>query len=187
MRASPLIFLVGIILMNIPQFAVAADFPEPDQLPAAKEFPDPLVTLKGERITTEQAWFAQRRPELLALFQHYMYGPVPNIKLNLTAKVVYEDRAAFGGKATLREVAITPADGCPPLYLLLVTPNDRPAPVPAFVGMNFTGNHTLVTDPKVRIPDCWIYAGPGMKNNRATEEGRGKNVDTWAIDDIVAR
>jgi len=49
-------------------------------------------------------------------------------------------------------------------------------------------NHTLVDDPKVRIPDVWMYPfGPGVKKDRATEAGRGKAKDVWAIDQTIAR
>jgi hypothetical protein len=179
------VVLIGAIVMSR---AAAADWPEPDQLPASTAMPDPLVMRDGKKVTTAKEWKEKRRPELLALLEHYMYGSLPRTPLSLSWKVEHEDHAAFGGKATLREVAVTPAKGCPPLHLLLVTPNSASGPVPAFVGMNFCGNHALVDDPKVRLPDAWMYAQyPGVKNNRATDAGRGKQADVWAIDDIIAR
>jgi hypothetical protein len=184
MRRLPLVLLTGALAMT----AAAADRPDPDQLPAAKEMPDPLVMRDGTKVTSDKDWKEKRRPELLFLFEHYMYGPLPRIEVSLSWKVEHEDREAFGGKATLREVAVTPAAGCPPLHLLLVTPNGANGPVPAFVGMNFCGNHALVDDPKVRIPDTWMYPQyPGVVKNQATEAGRGKQKDVWAIDDIIAR
>ena len=49
-------------------------FPSVDELPAIKEMPDPLVKSDGARVTTVEQWKAERRPELIAQFQHYMYG-----------------------------------------------------------------------------------------------------------------
>src|SRR5205085_881386 len=57
-----------------------------------------------------------------------------------------------------------------------------------FVGMNFTGNHTVVADPAVRLPSAWVYPNrKGVVNNRATDAGRGTEVETWALDRSVDR
>jgi hypothetical protein len=67
-------------------------------------------------------------------------------------------------------------------------PNERKAPAPVFVGMNFSGNHTLVKDPGVRLPTVWMYANrPGVKDNRATEEGRGTAIDVWNLEQTIDR
>jgi hypothetical protein len=144
--------------------------------------------LNGQRVATKEQWVEQRRPELKALFQHYMYGYLPAAE-KITAKVEREDKKAFDGKATLKEVTIRfgPTD-TPPIHLLLVVPNERKGPAPVFVGMNFSGNHTLVKDPAVHLPTVWMYQRtPGVKDNRATDEGRGTQVDVWALDQSIAR
>lgn len=167
----------------------AADFPEAAKLPSRPELPDPLVMLNGERVTTAEQWHKQRRPELKALIQHYMYGYLPPPPDKIVAKVEREDPKALDGKATLREVTISfgPPE-MPKIHLLLVIPNERKGPAPAFVGMNFCGNHALVKDPAVRIPTAWIYNNyKGVKDNRATKEGRGTQVDVWALDQSIAR
>jgi hypothetical protein len=56
-----------------------------------------------------------------------------------------------------------------------------------FLGLSFCGNHAVVADPKVRLPDVWMYDGPGVKDHRATEEGRGKQIDVWNIEDAIDR
>ena len=53
--------------------------------------------------------------------------------------------------------------------------------------MNFHGNHALVNDPTVRMPTVWMYAGTGVKDNRATEEGRGAEIDVWALEQSIDR
>src|SRR5262245_16843337 len=52
-------------------------FPPVSDLPSRADFPDPLVLLDGRRVTSREQWFNERRPELVALFQHYMYGFLP--------------------------------------------------------------------------------------------------------------
>jgi len=181
--------LTLLVALMTPRIAMSQTrFPEPDKLQPHPELPAPLVMWGGERVTSKQQWFDQRRPELKELFQHYMYGYLlPPRKI--ATKVLHEDAKAFGGKASLREVAISfgPAD-TPPIHLLLVVPNERKGPAPVFAGLNFCGNHALVNDPGVRVPTVWMYDNqPGVKKNRATEAGRGKQVDVWALEQSIDR
>jgi hypothetical protein len=173
--------LLGVVLLG-------ADYPAVDRLPERAELPDPLQMQDGKKVKTAEEWKRLRVPELKGLFQHYMYGPMPPAPSGVTATVEHENRDALGGKATLREVALSVAPGTPPIRLLVVVPNGRKGLVPVFVGMNFCGNHALVDDPKVHLPEGWMYPGyPGVKDNRATEEGRGKQADVWALDQSIAR
>jgi hypothetical protein len=167
----------------------AADFPAPDKLPSRPDLPDPLVMLDGTRVTTKEQWQKKRRPELKKLFEHYMYGKWPTDGGKVEVTVLHEDKKAFGGKATLKELALRVAPlGAPPVHLLLVVPNDRKGPAPVFVGMNFCGNHALVDDPKVAIPTAWMYPGhPGVKDNKASAAGRGKEEDVWALEQSIDR
>jgi hypothetical protein len=181
------LFFVSTALLTA-AVACAADLPDVAKLPAQAELPNPLVMLDGTRVTSKEQWFDKRRPELRNLFQHYMYGYLPP-PLKIEAKVEREDRKALDGKATLREVAIAfgPPE-TPRIHLLLVVPNERKAPAPCFVGMNFCGNHALLKDPAVRLPTVWMYdRSAGVKNHRATDEGRGTQIDVWALDQSIAR
>jgi hypothetical protein len=165
------------------------DFPAPATLAPRPEYPDPLVSFDGRKVETREQWEKERKPELKALFQHYMYGfLIPPVAV--TGQERRSDPNAFGGKATLREITLQLGPKGYPLNLLLVVPNKRHGPVPVFVGLNFTGNHTLVTDPAVLIPTAWMRSGgkgDDVVNNRATEKGRGKNVGTWALEQSIDR
>ena len=56
---------------------------------------------------------------------------------------------------------------------------------PVFVGLNFSGNHTLTADERVRIPTGWMYDKQfGARDFKATAAGRGKAM-TWPMADIV--
>jgi dienelactone hydrolase len=165
---------------------LAAMFPEPAKLPLVKELPNPLVAFDSSRITTAEQWNGKRRAELRALFQHYMYGELPAAS-KVTAKVVRSDAKALDGKATLHEITLTLTPGGE-LHLLLVVPNGVKGPVPTFVGLNFEGNHALLDDPKIRLPEGWMYPGrKGVVKNQATEAGRGTAKEVWAIDQTIAR
>src|SRR5215475_6282243 len=68
----------------------STQFVDPNELPARAEMPDPLTMLNGEKVRSRTQWFDERRPELKALFQHYMYGAIPDKPAGVEAKVVHE-------------------------------------------------------------------------------------------------
>ena len=167
-----------------------AAFPAPSELPSSPQLPDPLVCLDRTRVTSRQLWETKRKPELKALFQHYMYGYVPPAPKPGEVHFSVE-RAAdsyFGGKATKKEVTISfGPEGTPPVHLLVVLPKGK-GKVPVFVGANFHGNHTLLDDPDVALPTAWVPdRAPGAKDNHATDAGRGKDIGVWNIEYVVGR
>ena len=169
--------------------ANADPLPSIKDLPVIEGLPDPLVLLNGEKVTSKEIWNTKRKPELMELFQDYMYGYLPPKPEKVEWKIIHEDREAFNGKAILQEVAITvgPPEA-PKIHVLLVVPKKRTGPAPVFVGINFSGNHSLVNDPKIKIPTAWMYPNRiGVKDNLATEEGRGKEIEVWNIEQIIDR
>ena len=164
-------------------------FPSPADLPAQSGLPDPLIMLDGRKVTNREMWVKERRPELIRLFQHYMYGRLPPRPKAVSGIVARVDVSAFGGKATLSEVTIRfgPPE-VPPIHLLLVVPNRRTAPAPVVLGMNYFGNHTLLHDRRVRLADNWMpERGEGVVENRATEASRGTRAEIWRIEEMIDR
>lgn len=177
----------GVLVMALA--ASAADFPPPSQLPALKGFPDPLVKFDGTKVRTADEWVKERRPELKDLFQRYMYGQRPEAP-KVTGILKHEDKQAFGGKGTLREVELQidvfGKQNAIQIYLMIALPNAPVGAVPTFVGPNFGGNHLYTTDPNIRITDAWMYDKyPGVKANKATKEGRGLATDVWPLEVII--
>jgi hypothetical protein len=183
-RPLGILALVGMTLM-----AARADFPPVSKLPSQPQLPDPLTMLDGTKVTTKDQWEKKRRPELKALFQHYMYGYFPPRPNNVAFQVERVDKKALGGKATLKEITISfgPPE-TPKIHLLLLIPNQRKGPAPVFLGLNFCGNHTVLDDPKIALPVAWLpQSCPGVKDNHATDAGRGKQSKTWNAEEIIAR
>src|SRR6185369_15908617 len=141
------------------------------------ELPDPLVMLDGRRVTSREQWESERRPELIALFQHYMYGSLPAKLAEVVGTIERVDAGALEGKATLKEVTVTFGSlKLPPIYLMLVIPNQRPVAAPVVLSLNYFGNHTLMHDPRVRLSTNRMpERGAGVVKNRSTEASRG----TW--------
>ena len=161
-------------------------FPNAADLPP-KPLPDPLLSFSGERITTAGEWNRNRRPELKALFAHYMYGAMPPApKANF--KVERVDKNFFNGKATEKLVTLSlGADNAPSIHLLLVIPNHRSQAAPVFVGPSFSGIYSLVDDPLIPLPSGWMSPNASVVNSRAVEAGRGTQKNVWAIEQSIDR
>jgi hypothetical protein len=183
--------LVAVAWLALSMEAAAAEWPPPAELPLRAALPDPLVMFDGTAVATRDQWATQRKPELRELFEHYMYGRYPAVPDRVTGRTLFEDRNAFDGVGTLREVEITfgPPEW-PKIYLLIASPN-ADAPSACFVGMNFGGNHLRTDDERVRLPTVWMPEEyPGVVDHRATDAGRGKQNeegDRWPLAEIVRR
>ncbi len=177
----------------ISDIADSADFPPVEQLKPTATLPDPLVMLDGTKVNTKADWENRRKPELKALFQHYMYGRLPPTPSRQSYSEMFRDAKALDGKATLSEIKITFEEPslAHPLHVLLVVPNktaSKGAKPPVFVGMNFCGNHTLLDDSRIHLPEVWCRnTCPGVVDSKATDEGRGEQQDVWNIDLIIDR
>src|SRR5262245_60981929 len=122
--------------------------PDMTSLPAQSTMPDPLLLLDGRRVSSPAQWRNERRPELQALFQHYMYGNIPKrVAVKAVTRSVHP--GFLDDKATLKLIALETGNGGPVIDLLLVVPNGRRGPAPVFLAMNFCGNHALTADPRV--------------------------------------
>ena len=131
---------------------------------------------------TVRDWERKRRPELLALFEKEMYGSVPGKPEGLHFRVLEEDRTALDGLATRRQVRVFfDKEEADYLTLLLYLPNHRSKKVPAFLGVNFFGNHTIDTDPGILLPDSLRYR-PDF-----TLDARGSQQHRWPLKTIVER
>ncbi len=134
-----------------------------------------------------QEWKTVRAPELRHLVQLCEYGFLPPAPAQGEGRVLYEDAAAFGGRATLREIEVSWEMAGFELHLLLVTPNDTPLPG-VFLGMNFSGNHSVVDDAGVAVPSAYLSGHfGGGEENRASELTRGQFQADWDIEATLKR
>jgi hypothetical protein len=153
--------------------------------------PDPLVSTDGRAVKSARAWRTRRRPELLELFRTHVYGRSPAAPRRIRYEVTSTDPQALDGKATRKEVTVflTARPDGPKLNLLLYVPNAAKQRVPAFLGLNFGGNHTIHPDPGITLPTQWIRERPSEPPVRrlASAESRGSAASRWPVDKILAR
>ena len=69
--------------------------------------PDPLITESGKMVRNIRQWEKKRRPELLKLFEREMFGKMPGKPADLHFEILNEDKSAFGGLATRKEVKVS--------------------------------------------------------------------------------
>ena len=151
---------------------------------------DPLIMADGTPVKTVKQWDKERRPEILKLFETHEYGRTPD-PIKPKFEQISENKKALGGKATRREVTVflTGKEDGPAMDLLIFVPNNAPKPVPAFLGLNFAGNHAVHSDPGIALARCWLRDSRdgSVTNNRATDLGRGKEASRWQVEKVIER
>lgn len=177
-------FVCFAMLIAMPALAQPADFPAVSELPRSEALPDPFTTFDGQPITDAEGWWTVRRPELVNLILHYMYGfapPAPAIE----AIVEHEYTDMLDGTATLKEVRITfpeLGDDAPAIRLALFLPNGADGPVPVFLGLNKCGNYTVVADPRVAYDETSFRHA-----NCGNADARGAETDFWCVEYLISR
>ncbi len=159
--------------------------------------PDPLKLANGDRVTDARMWIEKRRPELIALFEDNVYGKTPSDSAPLRISEVFIDRKALGGKAIRKQVTIyfTLDNAGPQMHLLLYLPVSATGPSPVFLGLNFSGNHTVHADPGILPNEVWLrdpadLSATGQKKMLhlpPDDRTRGAGAANWQVEKLLAR
>ena len=181
--------LLTILLLILTCFAQAQEFtPNYDESKIPEyTLPELLKAKNGSQITTSEQWQETRRHEILARFEAYMYGKVPEGEVDVDTKLIQE-MDALEGKATMKEVKMIFSKNGKSLAMdiLMYLPksNDK---VPVFLGLNFYGNHTIIDDPRVSMPTSWSRNSNdfGIVNNTPSEKSRGLRKNRWPVEKII--
>ena len=155
--------------------------------------PDPLIMASGEPVKDAQTWNKRRRPEILELFTTQVYGRSPGKPATMTFEEFDRDETALEGKAVRKQIMVhfSGDEKGPSMDILVYLPRSQRRPVPVFVGLNFTGNHSLQPDLGIKLSTEWMpdfsdYFQSGDVNHRATESSRGTAASRWPVDKILA-
>jgi len=161
--------------------------------------PDPLVSADGKPVRTAAEWIKRRRPEILRIYQTLIFGRTPPPPYRTSAEAS-PGEPALGGMAIRKQVTIdlTGKPSGPKMHLLIYLPASAKRPVPAFLGLNFDGNHTVHADPGIRLAQVWVRdptAPRGLPlgtpapylQKTADEKSRGSSAAQWQVERILAR
>lgn len=149
------------------------------------ELPDPLKFEDGRVVKTAAEWPA-RRKELLGLFETEVYGKSPARPKEISGKITDID-LIHGGAVKQIQLEVKLTEDGPAISVLIFRPAKVKGPLPAFLGYNFHGNHTVDANEKIRIPTSWVRndKNKGATNNQAAEKGRGTSASRWPVDLIT--
>ncbi|MCC7377115.1 MAG: acetylxylan esterase [Verrucomicrobiales bacterium] len=185
-----MVLVVGLLCGAVSALGQTPPANEDESKVPSYTLPDPLIRADGDRVTSAREWRKVRRPELLETFRDQVYGHSPGRPASMRFEVRKSEPAALGGRATRREVRIWLTDRRQDLWmdLLIYTPNAAKKKVPAFLGLNFDGNHAVTLEPEVTISPRWFRNDEkkGWVNHRATEASRGSEARRWPIERLVS-
>jgi hypothetical protein len=104
------------------------------------DLPDPLILKNGQKVTTAESWWKQRRPEIVEDFEREVYGRVPKNVPKVTWTIANEatDRVVGGLPVIARQlVGHVDNAACPSIVvdiqMTLVTPAGSKGPVPVLM------------------------------------------------------
>ncbi len=140
--------------------------------------PDPLARPDGTRVATAFEWVNGQRDRILDLFKAYEYGDVLPRPDSLRFELLSQRDDALDGAAVRKEIRIHAGmeNGREISFdLLLYLPREASSahPVPAFLGLNFKGNHATTDEEDVRPT--------------GTDAPRGCQRDRWCFEETVRR
>lgn len=191
MRRSLAAFGAAAVGLGLVGRAQAAEANYDEAKVPAYTLPDPLRFADGRPVRSARQWRRERRAEVLELFRDQVYGHSPARPAGMTFETRSVEPRALEGRATRREVRIwlTGRPEGPWMDLLLYVPNAERRPVPAFLALNFEGNHSVTWETGVTVTPRWVRNDPkeGRVGNRATEKSRGSAASRWPIRSILDR
>ena len=159
------------------------------------ELPEALAFQDGTRVGAPEEWLERRRAEVMELFESEVYGRVRRPPERLEIVAVRCERGVLDGAATRKQIRIAlsnsvDGDTCTaPLDVLLYLPEQRRAPTPVFLGLNFCGNHAVHPDRGIDLNPNWMRNSRelGIADHRAREEHRGVRRGLWPVERLLAR
>jgi hypothetical protein len=141
------------------------------------DVPDPLVTNDGKKVTTPQMWWDKRRPEIVEMFDKYVYGRVPKNVPKVNWSVTATDHEMIGFTPVIAKDLIGEVDNSSypaisvRIHMTLVTPAEAKGPVPVlmmFGRAGFPAPNEPSSDDLDRVNKAWkallIQQDPTLKD-----------------------
>lgn len=132
------------------------------------------------RFSSVEEWEQVHRPVIMNFFEREVYGRMPQKQVPMEFDVISEKAGALGGKAIRKEVAIRLEGMYAPILVLMYIPADAKGPVPAFLGMNFKGNHQINADPEITIS-----VNAPKKEELGSDPERGAASSRWPLEMLM--
>lgn len=133
---------------------------------------NPLTFIDGREVASPAEWQARRR-EILGIFAHEMFGEEPPAPETVITELTEEGNTlgGFGVRRQYRMWFKTDKSG-PSIDWLVILPKHAKGPVPVILFLNYAGNHELIPDTEVPVPDVWLRTS-SSPSHRPFPERRG--------------
>lgn len=146
--------------------------------------PSPLDKADGSKVANAFEWVNFQRPRILELYKNELYGKLPPRPDRTSFELLSCREDALGGIAVRKEYRIhfEMNNGVShAIDMLLYIPANAAGPVPAFLGLNFKGNHAATSEKDVRI------TGQRMPGLDISDESRGLQTTRWNFEETIRR
>lgn len=141
------------------------------------QIPDPLRLNNGQKVTKPELWWDKRRPEIVEMFEKYVYGRVPTNVPKVTWTVTATDHEMIGFTPVVAKDLIGVVDNSSypaisvKVHMTLVTPVNTKGPVPVlmmFGRAGFPAPNEPSAEEFERINKAWkavlIEKDPSLKD-----------------------
>lgn len=112
---------------------------DPEKANPWPELPDVLTLNNGKKVKTPEAWWKNRRPEIIEDFEREVYGRVPDNVPDVRWEVQIQEREFMGRRPVIARKLVGRVDNSAyphievNLSMTLVTPADAKGPVPVLI------------------------------------------------------
>lgn len=149
--------------------------------------PDPLLRDDGSRVQSAREWVLGRRAEILGIFKKYEYGEILPRPEAMRLELLSRKDDALDGIAIRKEIRIHVEHKGKAIHfdMLLYLPKEaKTHPVPAFLGLNFKGNHATTDETDVSPTGLDVQ---DSVDDAQIAAHRGIQIGRWCFRDVVKR
>jgi hypothetical protein len=114
------------------------------------DLPDPLVLKNGQKLTTAEMWWNQRRPEIVEDFDREIYGRVPKNTPKVKWEITSTTNEKNGDVPVITKKLVGHVDNSSypaitvDIQLTLTTPANATGPVPVMMEFGFGGRFAMI-------------------------------------------
>jgi hypothetical protein len=143
--------------------------------------PDPLTLNNGQKVTTSQMWWQKRRPEIVDMYEKYVYGRIPKDVPKVMWKVNAVDDERIGFNRVVAKDLVGQVDNSSypaihvNIHMTLVMPVNAAGPVPVlimFAHAGFPAPKEPTDEEFERVNAAWkvllVQQDPSLKDVFAT-------------------
>ncbi len=148
-----------------PKSPKAANFDEAKV--AAYSLPDPMVLENGKKVKNANAWWKQRRLEIMEEFDREVYGRVPRNTPKVNWEVTNTVKENIGDVPAITKTLVGHVDNSsyPPIHvdiqLTLTTPANAPGPVPVMMELGLSAEALAALRKRFTEAQWAAFAGSG--------------------------